>query len=98
MLCGVSEVCSPAHVNSGCETHEWMGWWTAPAGHPFQAADGLVMCRECEGKLPRRPADPPPGPTSVVVPIREILKVGRMDRPEMTLTVVTATGFDKALV
>lgn len=94
----MSEVCSPAHVNSGRETHEWTGRWTAPAGRPFQTAEVLVRCRQCEGKLSRNPADSPPGPASVVVTIGEILKVGRMYSPEMALTVVTATSFDEALV
>lgn len=91
--------CSPAPVDSGREAHhQRMGRWTTPTRRPFQAAEGLIMRRESEGQLPRYPADPSPGSTPVVVPIREVLKVGRMNSPEMALAVVTAAGFDETLV
>lgn len=58
----------------------------------------MVMRRQCEGQLPRYSADPSPGSSPVVVPIRKVLKVGWMNSPEMALAVVTAAGFDEALV
>lgn len=75
-----------------------MGWWTTPTRCPFQAAEGLVVNRQCEGQLTRYSADPSPGSSPVIVPVREVLKVGRMNSPEMALAVVTAAGFDEALV
>lgn len=51
-----------------------------------------------EGQLACYSANPSPGTSPVVVPVREVLKVGWMNSPKMALAIVTATGFDEALV
>lgn len=56
------------------------------------------MRGQSEGQLPCYSANPSASTSPVVFPVREVLKVGRMNSPEMALAIVTATGFDEALV
>ena len=55
--------------------------------------------RDVAGQMSSRPAHPAPGPAAaVVVPVGEVLIVGRVDGPEVAFTAVAAAGLDEALV
>lgn len=51
-----------------------------------------------EGQLPRGSSYPSPRPPAVVVPVRKVLVVGRVDGPEVALPVVAPACFDEAVI
>lgn len=73
---------------------------TAPTG----CSVGPGKCRVVggtqggEGELSRHPAHPPSCPPAVVVPIGKVPVVWGVNRPEVAFTVVTAAGFDEAII
>ena len=79
---------------------EGLGLRAAPTGRPVGPGEGGVVgqAQGGEGKLSRHPAHPPPCPSAVVVPLRKVLVVCGVNRPEVAFTVVTASGFDEAIV
>ena len=70
----------------------------APAGRPLHAAEGLVGGGQGEGESCCHSAVSPSGLASVVVSVREVMEVGWVNGPEVTLAVVAASSLDKALV
>lgn len=95
----------PRPVESGGQARQRKhgGLGTAPAGHPVRAVcegGGRVVGRGQggEAELSCHPSRPPPRPPTMVVPFREVLIVGGVNRPEVAFTVVASTRFDEAVV
>lgn len=95
----------PRPVESGGQTRQRKcgGLRTAPTGHPVRAVckgGGRVVggVQGGQAELSCHPPCPSPCPPTMVVPFREVLIVGRVNRPEVAFTVVASTRFDEAII
>lgn len=92
----------PRPVQSGCQAGQRDRWGlrAAPIGRSVGPGEGRVVggAQGGKGELSRHPAYPPPRPPAVVVPIRKVLVVCRVNRPEVAFPVVAATRFDEAII
>lgn len=92
----------PGPVESWCQgrQRERLDLRTAPTGGSVgPGEDGVVGgAQGGKGELYCHPAYPAACPAAVVVPVRKVLVVGGVNRPEVAFTVVAAACFDEAVI